>query len=296
MKHRGPHGILALPLAVMILSAMPSGAGASPLTRELDKAGRSLCQSLQLKCHKSTAKHGKKAKARVTKPSAKRLRKQNKKPVAPVKPDAAPVTAKSIVPIPRSKPPLPSAPAPTIIAPPQDGPVADCLADLSNSGVEFVSVPAPAGAGNCHVDLPVRLHGVLTASGNVALPDKPILNCRFARELALWLSEAKLAKVWTGPGYECRGRNGDASAKLSEHAYGNAVDITTIATLDGRTIQIADAINPASPAFGVLRGLRTSACGHFSTVLGPGANAAHAAHFHFDMAVRGKSGTYRICQ
>jgi len=52
----------------------------------------------------------------------------------------------------------------------------------------------------------------------------------------------------------------------------------------------------ASPSFQVLRGLRATACGYFSTVLGPGTNQAHASHFHFDMAVHGKSQNYRICE
>jgi hypothetical protein len=41
---------------------------------------------------------------------------------------------------------------------------------------------------------------------------------------------------------------------------------------------------------------RTAACGYFTTVLGPGANAAHASHFHFDLAMRGKNGDHRICE
>ena len=103
------------------------------------------------------------------------------------------------------------------------------------------------------------------------LPDRPTLNCRFARQFALWLSDsasavvfaqmnASLARTSTGPGYKCRGRNGGISAKLSEHAFGNAVDIATIATADGRTIQIADAAVTTSAAFHLLHGLRAAAC------------------------------------
>ena len=42
--------------------------------------------------------------------------------------------------------------------------------------------------------------------------------------------------------------------------------------------------------------LRTSACGYFTTVLGPGSNEAHKNHLHFDLALHGKSDNYRICQ
>ena len=83
---------------------------------------------------------------------------------------------------------------------------------------------------------------------------------------------------------------------MSEHAAGDAVDITSFTMAGGTTIQMADAINPASPSYAVLRALRTTACGYFTTVLGPGANAAHKEHFHFDMGIHGKSASYRICE
>jgi hypothetical protein len=217
-------------------------------------------------------------------------------------------------PLPRAKPSpvvalLPAAPAqkPVVNSPENAIAGEECLAALRTSNVEFETVATPVSNGTCQVDMPVRLLAVSTPRGRVMLPDKPTLNCRFARQFALWLSDAgaavvaaqmntTLAKVSTGPGYECRGRNGDTTAKLSEHAYGNAVDITTLATADGRTIRISDALVTTSPAFQLLRGLRTTACGYFTTVLGPGANAAHASHFHFDMGLHGKSLSYRVCQ
>jgi hypothetical protein len=42
--------------------------------------------------------------------------------------------------------------------------------------------------------------------------------------------------------------------------------------------------------------MRRAACGWFTTVLGPGADAAHAEHFHFDIARHGNSDFYRICE
>jgi hypothetical protein len=49
---------------------------------------------------------------------------------------------------------------------------------------------------------------------------------------------------------------------------------------------------PAEAVF--LRRLHRGACGTFSTVLGPDANAAHRNHFHFDLATRRRRATY--CQ
>jgi hypothetical protein len=100
----------------------------------------------------------------------------------------------------------------------------------------------------------------------------------------------------TGPGFQCRGRNGDISAKLSEHAFGNAVDIEYIKLADGNVIKVAEAGNILSSHRAVLATLRGAGCDYFTTVLGPGANAAHESHFHFDLERRGKKGNHKLCQ
>lgn len=183
----------------------------------------------------------------------------------------------------------------------------DCERGLRDSKVRFDTLTAPYGDGTCVVVEAVRLHAVETPSGVVSLPEGPVFNCRFARQFATWISETgsavvlaqtnrRLERVSTGPGYDCRHRNGDSSGKMSEHAAGNAVDITTMTVDGGATIRMADAIDPNSTSFAVLRALRTTACGYFTTVLGPGANEAHREHYHFDLGVHGKSGNYRICE
>ncbi|MGQ0483793.1 MAG: extensin-like domain-containing protein [Hyphomicrobiales bacterium] len=332
-KHTAATLLAGLMLSVAPAYGGPRGieADLAQLTRELDKVGQNLCKSLDLKCRKSkkAARDSRKTKKPGPSPVARPKPVEASAPVAPKAPRLTPVPrpkpsrlaskppeavpAPIPPPLPKAKPPravalLPAAPQKPVVSDPESAiSGGQCLAALRTSNVEFDTVATPVSNGSCLVDVPVRLHAVPAPRGRVVLPDKPILNCRFARQFALWLSDAgaavvaaqmntPLAKVSTGPGYECRGRNGDGSAKLSEHAFGNAVDITTIATADGRTIQISDAIVTTSPAFNLLRGLRTTACGYFSTVLGPGADAAHASHFHFDMGLHGKSLTYRVCQ
>ena len=105
-----------------------------------------------------------------------------------------------------------------------------------------------------------------------------------------------LTALSTGPGFECRSRNGDTTAKISEHASGNAVDIDQIVLADKSRIAISQVANTSDPHYRMLMALRTSACGYFTTVLGPGSNAAHASHYHLDLGVHGKSGNYRICE
>jgi hypothetical protein len=174
-----------------------------------------------------------------------------------------------------------------------------CFQELRAIGAKFTIAAATVDYGKCSVQNPLNLRSVTVKQNTINLPEAPLLNCKFALQFSKWLSESgapilsaqldsPVERISTGPGFECRGRNGDGSAKVSEHGYGNAVDISTFRLRNGKTLSVGNST--------LLPGVRASACGYFTTVLGPGANAAHASHFHFDMGAHGKSGNYRICQ
>ena len=182
-----------------------------------------------------------------------------------------------------------------------------CLQRLRAAGAEFTIPATNIDSGSCHVENPINLNSVKALGNSIELPESPLLNRAFALQFSKWLKESgvpsltaqlgsPLKKIATGPGYECRGLNGDSSAKISEHGFGNALDIATLGLQDGRTLNVEEAINPDAANSDVWHGLRASACGYFTTVLGPGSNSAHEKHFHFDMGVHGKSGNYRICE
>ena len=99
-----------------------------------------------------------------------------------------------------------------------------------------------------------------------------------------------LKSIQQASGYVCRPRNG--TAKLSEHAFGNAVDIASFTLTDGTVITVGATRNPKHSQF--LSKMRTAACGPFKTVLGPGSDGDHADHFHLDLAMRRNGGTF--CQ
>jgi hypothetical protein len=183
----------------------------------------------------------------------------------------------------------------------------ECRNELAKLGADF-SIPAEVkGTDVCHVTDPVQLKSIATPTGRVELPGTPLLNCVFARQFVVWLSDiaapvvsglgaAKLASMSTGTSYQCRVRNGDFSGKMSEHAFGNAIDIAGITLMNKKRIEITAVADPEDPDRHLLMALRTSACGYFTTVLGPGADAAHASHYHFDLGVHGKNSNYRICE
>jgi hypothetical protein len=86
--------------------------------------------------------------------------------------------------------------------------------------------------------------------------------------------------------YSCRGMNGDSSADISEHAFGNALDMAAFTFADGRTITVKDGWHGAPAEQGFLRDIHSAACEMFTTALAPGSNAYHYDHMHVDLKQR----------
>jgi hypothetical protein len=207
-------------------------------------------------------------------------------------------------------PPLPvppTAPAPPTVtpAPPDTG----CLEALRAAGAtaEVAAQPKPGDA-SCQIENPVRLTAIAMPGGKgaVAVPEGPVVACRFARPFADWLGGiaapvlgaargAPLKAVRTGPGFECRSRNRQGGEKPSAHGLGLAIDIASFEFAAGPVLAIkADGHSDADAAG--LAAIRQAACGWFTTVLGPGADPYHADHLHLDIQLHGSSDRYRICQ
>jgi hypothetical protein len=94
--------------------------------------------------------------------------------------------------------------------------------------------------------------------------------------------------------YSCRGMNGDSNAHISEHAFGNALDIAAFMLADGRTVTVQGGWHGLPEEQGFLRDVHETACQQFATVLAPGSNAYHYDHIHVDL-MRRESGR-RICE
>jgi hypothetical protein len=184
-----------------------------------------------------------------------------------------------------------------------------CLTQLKAAGFDIEVAEQPSTTNElCRIDVPVRLKAVPVRSrpgAMVRLGAQPILACRFADRFGHWVGDlvaplvagslnTELKSIQTGPGFECRNRNGAATGKLSAHAEGLAIDIAAFELASGSTLRVKpDGETPPNPAF---TALRTAACGWFTTILGPGSDAAHADHLHVDVQQHGSSDRYRICQ
>ena len=94
--------------------------------------------------------------------------------------------------------------------------------------------------------------------------------------------------------YSCRGMNGQPGAHISEHAFGNALDIAAFVLADGHRITVEGGWKGSPEEQGFLRDVQGSACDQFTTVLAPGSNQYHYNHIHVDL-MRRASGR-RICQ
>jgi hypothetical protein len=220
-------------------------------------------------------------------------------------------SANQNVPVPRPKPVQPQAVKPSTpevsysnLDENAPGRGEQCKAALNAAGASYKWVGVTT-EGSCTIGNAVELVSVTTNADTIGFRQKPVVACEFAALLARWAGEVagpvvaghagvKLQAIITGPGIVCRNRAGGAKTRISEHAKGNALDITGLRLSDSRFLQIGGELG--KPEQLALKALRTSACGYFTTVLGPGSNSSHQHHFHFDHAKRGKSYNYRICE
>ena len=145
----------------------------------------------------------------------------------------------------------------------------------------------------------------VAAFGPVAMKPAATLACPIVSALDRWLAESvqPAAQRWFGirvveikqiSAYSCRGMNGNSRAHISEHAFGNALDIASFTLADGRRITVKDGWKGMPEEQGFLRDIQAAACQQFNTVLAPGSNLHHHDHIHVDLMRRASQRT--ICQ
>lgn len=157
--------------------------------------------------------------------------------------------------------------------------------------------PVPVG--------PSRAEPLTTAATPASVSPAATLACPLVSALDRWVLEGvqPAAQRWFRQpvveikqisAYSCRGMNGNPRARISEHAFGNALDISGFVLADGHVITIKRGWRGTPEEQGFLRDVQVSACELFSTVLAPGSNVFHYDHIHVDL-MRRDSGR-RICQ
>jgi hypothetical protein len=137
----------------------------------------------------------------------------------------------------------------------------------------------------------------VAAVGPVAVKPTATLACPIVSVLDHWLAEsvqpaalrwfgARVVEIKQISAYSCRGMNGNPHAHISEHAFGNALDIAAFTLADGRRITVKDGWHGLPEEQGFLRDVQGAACQQFTTVLAPGSNQYHYDHIHVDLMRR----------
>jgi hypothetical protein len=121
------------------------------------------------------------------------------------------------------------------------------------------------------------------------------LACPLVSALDRWVSEgvqpaalrwfkAPVVEISQLGSYSCRGIVGGSG--VSEHAFGNAIDIAGFTLADGRKITVKKGWRGTPEEQGFLHDVQLYACETFNTVLAPGYNVYHYDHFHVDLSRR----------
>ena len=153
--------------------------------------------------------------------------------------------------------------------------------------------------GGCHVYNAFKVQSI----SHVALNQSSVLNCSVVQTTGLWLQRIvqpaaedqfgeRVVKIEVPSAYACRTRNSVRGAKLSEHAKGNAIDVSAFILASGRRVSVLKDWNGSRDARNFLRNVRAEACGPFKTVLGPGSDMHHKDHLHLDLQRHRSGGSY----
>jgi hypothetical protein len=145
----------------------------------------------------------------------------------------------------------------------------------------------------CMVENAWRMHSV----AGVRFSQPAIVNCGVVGPLNQWINTAvqpaaqrafgeSVVAVDVAASYSCRARNNRHGAKMSEHGFGNAIDISAFTLESGRKVKVERGFWGSRSEARFLEDVRGDACGQFHTVLGPGSDKHHEDHIHLDMQNR----------
>ncbi len=181
-------------------------------------------------------------------------------------------------------------------------PSGQCTVD-PQSIADAVSIGSVDGRGACGIKNAWKVSAV----GGVAFSTPARVRCQMVGATNRWIGKVmqpaaqstfgeRVVKLHIAASYACRGRDNKRGAKISEHAFGNALDVSAFTLASGRVVEVEDGWKSGGKESAFLKQVHGKACGTFTTVLGPKANAAHRNHFHFDLGKHGRSGKGKYCR
>lgn len=181
-----------------------------------------------------------------------------------------------------------------------------CDLVLATTNIDAQRLAPIGGAGGCGIAAPL----LISAFGAVKVNPPAKLNCNLALATYKWLTDkaqpvarknfgSAIVSMRQLSSFSCRSRRGSGTSRISEHSFGNALDVGSFTLANGQKISLLKDWSTTGAFFGIgkkanfLFDVHKAACASFATVLSPRYNKAHANHFHMDM---GRSGRYKICK
>ena len=189
-----------------------------------------------------------------------------------------------------TRPPPPPPHAPHVTA------LAACLARLDRRGVVYDRVADWRTPSGCGIEGAVRVHREALAWNRPAL-----MSCPLAA--TLWDFETKVVRpaarrdlgrdvvgMSNLGAYACRDeRSNDHPERLSQHALGQAIDISGFTLAGGESVTMLRDWEGDGAKARFLHDVARGACRYFSVVIAPDHNVFHRDHMHVDI------GPYRLC-
>lgn len=175
-----------------------------------------------------------------------------------------------------------------------------CFAAFDREGAGYLRRPA-MGTGVCRASQRMILTGNKYAP--TMRPAGAAPGCAVTAALILWDRDVvqplaqkhfgqRVVEVENLGSYNCRKIAGQQSQ--SQHSTANAIDVSAFVLADGTRISLINDWAPGDKRSAFLHDVCDGSCDLFSTVLSPDHNAAHANHFHFDMAAR--TASWSVCR
>jgi hypothetical protein len=124
-----------------------------------------------------------------------------------------------------------------------------CAAVAEETTARFEVLP-PRRKGACGAPAPIRLESI-GGDAPVRFVPAPVVTCDLVAGLAQWIErglkplaerhlDSAVSEVRVISSYSCRTRYGKAGARMSEHAFANALDIAGFHLADGRDVKVLD--------------------------------------------------------
>lgn len=164
---------------------------------------------------------------------------------------------------------------------------------------------ALGGPSVCGTEHPFEMSAAM--GGRVSMRPTALLRCPMVPTVDRWVAEvvepaarfhfgSSIAELKVAASYSCRPMNHVSGARLSEHGYANALDVSGFTFTNGQVVTVKGGWYGTARERAFLRAVHDGTCRHFTTVLGPNFDANHRDHFHMDLARHGRDGLMRICK